>query len=168
MTAAALALAGRLLRGIPLWAWALATALGWGAWQRHRAVTAVQQVAQASQIAIASEAARTTEHATATALHQVETHAHVQITQTRRAAAAAAIAGDGLRQRSAATAAAAASSAAAGRCSDAAAPVAVLSDLLAGLEGHGRAVAEWADDLDTALQACQQSYSAVTTTPTLP
>ena len=34
-----------LLRVIPVWAWALAAALAWGAWQRHLAGNAVQALA---------------------------------------------------------------------------------------------------------------------------
>lgn len=62
-----------VLRAVPVWAWALAAVLAWGAFQKHRATSATQKAAEAQQAA-AVHAATAAEQAKAReAEHQFTT-----------------------------------------------------------------------------------------------
>lgn len=64
-----------VLRAVPVWAWALAAVLAWGAFQKHRATSATQKAAEAQQAA-AVHAAAAAEQAKAREIeHQLSTRA---------------------------------------------------------------------------------------------
>lgn len=64
-----------ILRAVPVWAWALAAVLAWGAFQKHRATSATKKAAEAQQAA-AVHAATAAEQAKAReAEHQLSTRA---------------------------------------------------------------------------------------------
>ena len=95
-----------------------------------------------------------------TELHDaINRQAQQRTASTRRDLSAAVVAGDGLRDR-AATARAVGASAAAG-CPDAARSIDLVADVPGRLDHAGRAVAEYADSLATALDACQRAYKGL-------
>jgi hypothetical protein len=153
-----------LLRGIPIWAWALAAALAWGGWQKHRATSIAAEFAQARQQAAAEReqalAAAIAETARRLAAQQEATrNADKATLKARSAAASAAVAADGLRSRLAAIKADAGASnpAAAG-----AGQTDRLADILGECADHYRGVAAVADRAIIAGQACEQSYLSLT------
>ena len=95
-----------LLRGVPVWALAVAAALAWGGWQRHRAITAtearaqIEQTAAVAQATAAAEAAaRASEAATADAVRRAYDDTRTKLARVERAAAD--LRDDGERLRSA-------------------------------------------------------------------
>jgi hypothetical protein len=93
-----------------------------------------------------------------TELHDaINRQAQQRTASTRRDLSAAVVAGDGLRDRTATTRAVGASAAAG--CPDAARAIDLLADVPGRLDPAGRAVAEYADSLATALNACQRAYA---------
>ena len=131
---------------------------------RAQQALAGMRMDQAHAAQVASEAARMAERRISINHNEIDTHAQATRAAARPVADRAAVAGDGLRHRAAAVVASA-DPAAAGQCPGGAAPAAVLADVLAGMERHGRAVAAWADDLSVALDACQRAYQALTPAP---
>ena len=92
-----------------------------------------------------------------TGLHDaINRQAQQRNATTRRDLSAAATAGDGLRDRTAA--ARAVGTAAAAGCPDAAAAIDLLADVPVRMDTAGRSIAEYADSLATALDACQRAY----------
>lgn len=99
------------------------------------------------------------EHATAIEQAEADRNAATRTAQTRADRTRADVAGDGLRHRAAGLVAL--GSAPAGQRCDAAEAARMLADVLGDMETRGRAVSEYADSLETALVACQQSYAAL-------
>lgn len=94
-----------------------------------------------------------------TELHDVINRQAAQRTATTRSnLAAATVAGDGLRDRTAA--ARAVGAAAAVECPGATSTINLLADVPGRMDPAGRDIAEYADSLATALNACQRAYSA--------
>lgn len=87
---------------------------------------------------------------------EINTQAAQRTASTRRDLSAAAVAGDGLRDRTAA--ARAVGAAAAAECPDAASAIDLLADVPGRMDAAGRDIAEYADSLATALDACQRAY----------
>ena len=153
-----------LARGVPVWAWALAAVLAWGAWQRHSATRAADALATHK---VQTEAARSEAMHSAliettrrlTAQQEVTRAAQSRASRALQDRAAAASAADGLRQYAdqlAARAGACDPAVAAG--SDAERLAAVFAE---SVEEY-RAVAEAADRAIIAGQACEHSYDALT------
>lgn len=113
----------------------------------------------ATERADRAEADRRRDRAITIAQQEADRHAAIRTAQTRVDIDRAAVAGDGLRQRTAQLRAVGA--AAASECSDASAAIDLLTDVPERLEPAGRAIAEWADQLDTALETCQRDYRAL-------
>ena len=158
-----------LLRAVPVWAWALAGALAWGAWQKHRATEAgaelaavLQQTAQLRESAMHQALIETTRRLSAQ--QEAADAAERQARRARADSAAAAGAADRLRDHAArlAASAAACDPAAAGVGPAASAPGSVLADMLGRLEAHGRELAAEADRRGIAGSECAQRYDALT------
>lgn len=88
---------------------------------------------------------------------EINTQATRRTAGTRRDLSAAATAGDGLRDRAAA--ARAVGTAAATGCPSAAATIDLLADVPVRMDAAGRSIAEYADSLAIALDACQRAYA---------
>jgi hypothetical protein len=158
-----------LLRVIPVWAWALAAALAWGAWQRHLAGNAVQALAdQNLQLeklrSEAMHAALVETTRRLSAQKEVTDVARQTAARNRQDAAAAAGSADRLRQHIArlATSAGACNSAAAPGGPAASAPAVVLADMLKRVESAGRSAAAGLDAATAAGIACERSYESLT------
>lgn len=153
-----------IARAVPIWAWALAAALAWGGWQKHRATAIAAEFAQAQQQAAAEReqalAASIAETSRRLAAQQEATRrADNSLVKARGAAASAAASADGLRARLAAIQADAGAShpAAAG-----AGQTNRLAELLGACADRHRDLAAAADRAIIAGHACEQSYSALT------
>lgn len=153
-----------ILRLVPVWAYVLALALGWGAFQRHQAKQAAatlaaqqQQASQAREQALAATIQETERRLAAQ--KEVTDHANAEQGRIRADAGRALSERDRLRARLAALQAdarrphppASAASAAGG-----------LADLLGQCADRYSAVAGEADRAVVAGLACQQSYEALT------
>lgn len=158
-----------LLRLIPLWAWALAAALAWGAWQHRRA-----SVAGAELLRVQSEIATAREQAmrgalveTARRLAAQQEVADAAQTAARRARADAVNAGAAAGRLRAHAASLAAS---AGACDTPAAgdgaatggAAVVLSDMLGRVTAHAGELAAEADKRGAAGAECVGRYRALT------
>lgn len=158
-----------LLRRVPVWAWVLVLALGWGAVQRHRATSAAETLAR-------SQAAEAQAREAALVLRQQEIERRLIATQENADAArqqteqavadatARAAAAERLLQRARAVAARApagpaASAAGGGPTADS--PADVLADVLGRCVAQLGVVAEFADRAHIAGQACERSYQAL-------
>jgi Protein of unknown function (DUF2514) len=153
-----------IVRAIPLWVWALAAALAWGGWQKHRATSIAAEFAQAQQQAAAEReqalAATIAETARRLAAQQEATRrADTSLAKARGAAASAAVAADGLRSRLAAIKADAAAS---NPAATGAGQTDRLAELLGTCADRHRDVAAAADRAIIAGIACEQSYNALT------
>mgnify|MGYP006935474956 CR=1 FL=1 len=161
-----------LARGVPIWAWALAAVLAWGAWQRHSATRAADALAAHK---LQTEAARSEAMHSAliettrrlSAQQEVTRAAQSRASKALQDRAAAASAADGLRQyadqlaaRAGACDSGAADGGAAARTSGL-----VLADMLGRLEARGRELAAALDAASTAGAACERSYDALTRQP---
>lgn len=158
-----------LLRVIPIWAYALAAALAWGGWQKHRANEAgaqlarhITETAQLREQAMHAALIETTRRLSA----QQEAADHAQASTRRAQADATAAAGAAGRLRtyaaSLAASAGACNPAPAGVSAAASAPGVVLADLLGRLEASGRSLAEEADRRGIAGAECVGRYEALT------
>ena len=158
-----------LLRRVPVWAWVLVLALGWGAFQRHRATSAVETLSR-------SQAAQAQAREAALVLRQQEIERRLTATQenadvTRQRAeqaaadaAARAAAAERLLQRARAVAArapaSAASAAESGPTTDPAAGL--LADVLGRCVAQLGIVADFADRAHIAGEACERAYDSLT------
>lgn len=152
-----------LLRAVPVWVWAFAAVLAWGAFQKHSATRATRAAEQAAAAASAHAAAAKAERAQRDIEQQAQDRARraadayaTTITQARRAASAAGAERDRLRDAIAASGGACAPSSgasAAGRVDAAAGLRRVLGECASALS----AVAE-AADADAAKLSGLQAY----------
>lgn len=156
-----------VLRVVPIWAWAIVMALGWGGWQRHQVRKAeaarLQQVAAdaaAREAALAASLQAQTQ--TLSQQNKAATDAKAKIDMARTDAGRADRAVQRVRKQTTATAAATAAAAAAGDCAPAVATASVQADMLAGILERYRDVAEYADAAGAAGEACADSYDALT------
>lgn len=85
-----------ILRAVPIWAWALAAVLAWGAFQKHRATSATQKAAEAQQAAAVHAAtaqeqakAREKEHQFTTRTQEAADAYRSNLAAAQRAAATA-------------------------------------------------------------------------------
>lgn len=102
-----------ILRVVPIWAWALAAVLAWGAVQKHRVTSATKQAAEAKQAAAVHAAtaaeqakARELEHQFTTRTQEAADAYRSNLATAQRAAATARTERDRLLQLVAATTAA--------------------------------------------------------------
>jgi hypothetical protein len=158
-----------ILRVIPIWAWALAAALGWGAWQSHRATAAAAETAD-----VHAETARLRERATAASLTETTRRIGAQAEVTRDATAkaararadraAAVRAADRVSARAGelAARAAACDSTVAGEREAAADAARVLADLLRRADERAGVLAAVADERGIAGATCERAYQALT------
>jgi hypothetical protein len=158
-----------LLRVVPVWAWAVAAAIGWGAWQRYSATRATQAVeTQKLQIEAArSEAMHAALIETTRRLSAQQEVTRAAQSRTRQAVqdrAAAASAADGLREYAdqLAARAGACDPAVADGSAPASAAGVVLADMLGRVEAAGRDAAAGLDAARSAGVACERSYEALT------
>ena len=157
-----------LLCRVPLWAWALAAVLAWGAWNRHQARSVRAEFDQAKVAAAAERAASAAESA-AESLRRRRVHqeitdaAQLKAAQLERSLAASADAGQRLRDRLAALDAqrCAGDPAAAGGGEAASAASDLRADVRRRLDQATDGVARFAERAAGAGQACEQSYDAL-------
>lgn len=157
-----------LLGRVPLWAWALAVVLAWGAWNRHQARSVRAEFDQA-KVAAAAERAASAAEAAAESLRRRRAHqeiidaAHLKSAQLEASLAASADAGQRLRQRLAALDAqrCAGDPAAAGGGQAASAASDLRAELSRRLDQAADGVARFAERSSIAGSTCEQSYDAL-------
>ncbi len=159
---------GAVLGRVPLWAWALAAVLAWGAWHRYQARAEREAFEAAKATAAAERATSETQAATETArrlrVQQEATDAaNIKTAQLERSVAAAADAGQRLRARLAAVEAArcAGDPAAAAGGPAAGATADLSADVHRRLDEAVRGVARYADSARIAGELCAASYDAL-------
>lgn len=159
---------GAALGRVPVWAWALAAVLAWGAWNRHQARSVRVEFEQA-KVAAAAERAASEAEAAAESLRrrrvqqEVVDAANLKAAQLERSVAAAADAGQRLRARLAAVQAercardpaAAASGTTAGAAAD------LPADVSRRLDEAADGVARFAEQSAIAGSTCERSYDAL-------
>jgi hypothetical protein len=157
------------LKLIPWWAYAIAIALSWGAWQRHqvKSVAAEYQQAQekaATERQVALEATITETSRRLKAQTEVAKNADNQAVAARAAAARASDAAERVRLRFSAVEAGSrgSDSAAASASKAASAPSVLLRDVFGRCVERVRQLAEYADSARIAGQACESAYGSLT------
>ena len=158
-----------VLRFVPIWAWALAAALGWGAWQRHQATAAADRLA-AERVQVEQARADAMLAALTETARRLQAQKGITDAARQRATAAlverdaAASAAGSLRERAeqlaAQCGAAGAASAPGGEAARAAGVV--FADVLGRLEAHGRDAAAAADAAYSAGVACEAQHDTLT------
>ena len=157
-----------LARAVPIWAWALAAVLAWGAWQRHSATRATQALAaqQVQAEAARSEAMHAALIETTRRLSAQQEVTRAAQSRTRQAVqdrAAAASAAGSLREYAdqlAARAGACDPAAADGGAAASAAGM-VLADMLGRVTDASRDAAAGLDAAHSAGVACEASYESL-------
>lgn len=158
-----------LLRRVPVWAWVLVLALGWGAVQRHRATSAAEALArtQAAEAQAREAALVLRQQEIERRLIAAQENADAARQQTEQAVAdatARAAAAERLLQRARAVAARAPASAAS--AAESGPPIDPAAGLLADVLGRCVAqlglVADFADRAHIAGQACERAYDSLT------
>jgi hypothetical protein len=154
-----------LLRIVPVWAWALAALLAWGAWQKHSATKAARQAEQATAAAViatqtaqAEQAARDQEFQFAEAARKAADEYAQNVARQRAAAAGSRAELDRLRD-------ALATSAPGAACPGASAPrgpdvAGTLRDLLGSCAATLQDLAAEADRLEGKLTGLQDHVRA--------
>ena len=165
-----LAAAMGLVRAVPVWLWAVAIALGWGAWQRHEAKSAAAALhqretreAKSRELEIRMRLEETERRLKAQ--NEVVQSAQKSTDAARRDAAAAADASRRLRVQLAAfgsTPAGGNDPAASCACQAAATGPGVLADVLRGIDDRAGALAAAADAARISGLACERAYDALT------
>lgn len=158
-----------IVRGIPIWAWALVACLAWGGYQRHnaraqeRAKNAIiQQVAAEEAAALRASIAESERRAQA---HQeIASAAQAKIADLERSHAAVRAVSTRVRTAAVAVAASAAASnsAPAGGCQASDAAAGMLAELLGRAADRAALLANLADRSRAAGQACEAAYNALT------
>ncbi len=158
-----------LLRRVPWWVWLVAACLAWGAFQRHRALSAGRELQQAQAAAAADEAralrASITETERRLSAHQeIASAAQSVADRNARDAAGARAAADRVRRAAAAIAASAASvsASAPSGCPAAGADATLLAELLGRATERAVEMAAAADAARAAGIACERAYEALT------
>lgn len=161
-----------LLRGIPLWVFAIVAALAYGGWQHHRAKSAGDTLRQAQAVAATEEAQalRSTIHETErrlSAQQEIASAATAKAQRNARAAVDARALADRVRSAAIAHAASAAASnpAAAGSCEAAERAASLFAELLGRTAQRAAVLADLADRSVAAGQACEASYDALRPQP---
>lgn len=159
-----------LARAVPLWAWALAAALGWGGWQRHQVKTVTAELMRQQAEAAAAREAALSASITETerrldAQRKIVHEARKQADQAKADAVAAAAVAGKLRARLAAITSGASpvDSTASSGGESAGDTARVLADLLARADDRAGALARHADEARAAAVACQRAYESLTT-----
>jgi hypothetical protein len=159
---------GAVLGRVPLWAWALAAVLAWGAWHRYQARAEREAFEAAKATAAAERATSETQAATETArrlrVQQEATDAaNIKTAQLERSVAAAADAGQRLRARLAAVEAArcAGDPAAAAGGPAAGASADLSADVHRRLDEAADGIARFAEQAAIAGGTCQRAYDAL-------
>lgn len=150
---------GSLLSRVPLWAWAIAGLLAWGAWNGHRAKS-VREAFDKAKIQAEVETARETGRRTAR-LQEI-TDAEIIRRRSAEATAARLRASEQRLRDSLAAAQAGGSPADTGGREAAPSDPGMLADVLGECIGRVRTLALEADATRAAGEACQQSYEALT------
>lgn len=142
-----------ILRAVPVWVWALAAALGWGAWQRHTAQAAEHALAAQREAGLVAQV-KDTQLQLDTQKEAVG-HAHEQTAQAEAAADAASAALGRLRVRLAQAARPASTPAAASGSTPAEAGSDMCADMLGRLGEAARRIASEATKYRIAGEACE-------------
>lgn len=153
---------------VPIWAWAIAAAVGWGAWQKHQAAEAadslrLKEAAAATQREQGLRDSFNQTERRLNAQNKVVQNATIKIARANAAAASAAGAGERLRARLAVVNASQCAPGAAAAVSGQAAssPADLREYVQRRLDDAADQLARHADDARAAGQACEQAYDAL-------
>lgn len=155
-----------ILRAVPIWAWALAAVIGWGALQKHRAEAAVKReetakLEQADARATAIHGALVQQTRVVNTQNEVIHDATEQARRARTDADRAAAAERRMLERLRAAGGASTHPAAAGASAPAGETAGMHADLLGRCVSDLRRMAAIADERGIAGQACERSYDAL-------